>query len=147
MFLRIVPGADSGLTCYITIPATMQFQRDAGRVPGFDPTAAQAIKAAAAAANKSKSAKKNEKRKEKKQAATSVDASDNCDTVSQSAAEAALQRLDIAADTADRAPEPAMAIDSRAGLEKQLRALRKKVMRMRLSVRSAPLRVHSCSAC
>ena len=108
-----------------------QLQRDAGRVPGFDPSAAQAIKAAAAASNKSKAAKKNEKRKEKKHAAAAVDNLDSCDNRCQSAPETALQRLDLGADAADTATEPAKFSEQRAALEKQLRALRKKVRQLR----------------
>ena len=104
-----------------------QLQRDAGRVPGFDPSTAQAIKAAAAAAYKSKAAKKNEKRKEKKHATAAAGNPENSDSRSQSAPDEALQRLDLGADTADRATKPANASDERTALEKQLRALRKKV--------------------
>ena len=102
-----------------------QFQRDAGRVPGFDPAAAQAIKAAAAQASKSKAAKKNEKRKEKKQSVSAVSAAEDCDR--QSAPEAALQRLNLGTSTADGVAQPVREDDTRAALEKQIRALRKKV--------------------
>ncbi len=94
-------------------------------MPGFDPTAAQAIKAAAAQASKSKAAKKNEKRKEKKQTVTAVSAAEEND--SQAAPEAALQRLTLGTSTAEGAAQPVGEDDTRAALEKQIRALRKKV--------------------
>ena len=102
-----------------------QFQRDAGRVPGFDPAAAQAIKAAAVQASKSKAAKKNEKRKEKKQTVSAAPSAEECD--SQGAPEAAMQRLNLGTSTAEAAVQPVGEDDTRAALEKQIRALGKKV--------------------
>ena len=103
-------------------------QRDAGRVPGFDPAAAQAIKAAAAQASKSKAARKNDKRKQKKHEINATASSDVGE--SEVSPEAALQRLNLGnntADGADGAAQLAGESDDRAALEKQVRALRKRV--------------------
>lgn len=96
-------------------------------MPGFDPSAAEAIKAAAAQASKSKAAKKNEKRKQKKQEVAAISCSEASE--SQAAPDVVLQRLNLGTDTADRVPQPAGEDNDRAALEKQLRALRKRVRR------------------
>ena len=94
-------------------------------MPGFDPTAAQAIKAAAAQASKSKAAKKNEKRKEKKHADSATASSGSSHL--QDPPEAALQRLNLDTKTEDGMQQPAGEDEVRANLEKQIRAFRKKV--------------------
>mmetsp|Transcript_2405 Transcript_2405/g.7211 ORF Transcript_2405/g.7211 Transcript_2405/m.7211 type:complete len:193 (-) Transcript_2405:125-703(-) len=98
-------------------------------IPGMDPQALAAAKAANAASLKSKSAKKNEKRKEKRTAAREPGAASATGTDSATAAARSLEQLDLGSggSKAAAAPPPAAAQDPAAEAAKQARALKKKL--------------------